>query len=90
MTSSDPKAAEAEKLQRLHLAFGGELKAFDGREFADPSKLGIVGLFLDPASARRAWRAKAQQIVGNAHARYFSLHRRRLIAPELTPAARVA
>ena len=81
---------EAEKLQRLHLAFGGELKALDGREFADPSKLGIVGLFPDLASAPSAWRAKAQQIVGNAHARYFGLHRRRLIAPELTPAARVA
>ena len=90
MTSSDPKAAEGEKLQRLHLAFGGELKGLDGREFADRSKVGIVGLFPDPARADPGWRAKAQQIVGNANPRYFSLHRRRLIAPELTPAARVA
>ena len=90
MTSSDPKAAEAEKLQRLHLAFGGELKALDGRELADPSKLGIVGLFPDPASAYRAWRAKAQQTVDRALMRYFIVHLHRLIEPELTPPARVA
>jgi len=36
MTSSDPKAAEAEQPQRLHLVFGGELKTRVGHAFRDP------------------------------------------------------
>ena len=89
MTSSDPKAPEAEKPQRLHLVFG-ELKTLDGREFRDPSKLDVVGLFPDYASAYRAWRAKAQQTVDSAQTRHFIVHLHRLIEPQLTPPTRVA
>lgn len=90
MSSSDPKAAEAEKPQRLHLVFGGELKTLDGHEFRDPSKLDIVGIFPDYASAERAWRAKAQHTVDSALTRYFIVHMHRLIEPEPSPPTRVA
>jgi hypothetical protein len=90
MTSSDSKAPEKEKPQRLHLVFGGELKSLDSHEFRDPSKLDIVGLFPDYASAERAWRAKAQQTVDSAQTRYYIVHLHRLIEPELTPQTRIA
>ena len=90
MTSSNPKADEAEKPQRLHLVFGGELKALDWHEFRDPSKLDIVGLYPDYASAERAWRAKAQRTVDSALTRYFIVHLHRLIEPDLAPPTRTA
>jgi hypothetical protein len=90
MPSSDPKAPEAEKPQRLHLVFGGELRTLDGHEFRDPSTLDIVGIFPDYASAERAWRAKAQQTVDSALTRYFIVHMHRLIEPDPLPPTRVA
>ena len=89
MISSDPKAPGAEKPQRLHLVFGGELKTLHGHEFRDPPKLDIVGIFPDYASAERAWRAKAQQTVDSAQTRYFIVHMHRLIEPDPSLSARV-
>jgi len=89
-TSREPKAEPAEKPQRLHLVFGGELKSFDSHEFRDVSKIDIVGLFPDYASAEAAWRAKAQQTVDNAETRYFIAHLHRLIEPDLLPPTRTA
>jgi hypothetical protein len=82
--------AEAPKKQLLHMVFGGELSSIDGHEFKDLSKVDIVGLFPDYASAERAWRAKAQQTVDNAHVRYYVVHLHRLIEPELPPPTRFA
>jgi hypothetical protein len=90
MTSTDRKAGDPEKLQRLHLVFGGELTSLDTHEFRDPSKIDIVGLFPDYASAERAWRAKAQQTVDSAETRYFIVHLHRLIEPDLVPPTRIA
>ena len=45
MTSREPKAQEADKPQRLHLVFGGELKSLETHEFSDVSKIDVVGLF---------------------------------------------
>ena len=90
MTSSKPKAKPGEKPQRLHLVFGGELKALDTHEFRDVSKLDIVGLFPDYASAERAWRAKAQQTVDSAQTRYYIVHLHRLIEPDPAPPTRIA
>ncbi len=90
MTSKEPKAQEAERPQRLHLVFGGELKSLDIHEFRDVSKIDIVGLFPDYASAERAWRAKAQQTVDSAQTRYFIVHLHRLIEPDLAPSTRIA
>lgn len=68
--------------QRLHLVFGGELVATDSTEFADPSKIHVVGLFPDYASAHRAWKAAAQRTVDQATTRYFIAHLHRLLDEE--------
>lgn len=68
--------------QRLHLVFGGELVAPDQLSFKDLSKLEVVGIFPDYASARAAWRSKAQASVDNAQMRYFVVHIHRLMEPD--------
>jgi Domain of unknown function (DUF4170) len=85
---STPKAEE--KPQLLHLVLGGELKSRDTHEFRDISKIDIVGLFPDYASAEQAWRAKARQTVDSAQTRYFIVHLHRLIEPDLVPPTRTA
>lgn len=72
--------------QRLHLVFGGELKNTQTVEFKDPSKLDIVGIFPNYASAHAAWKAKAQATVDNAHMRYFVVHMHRMLDPSKTAA----
>lgn len=67
--------------QLLHLVFGGELTKLDGTEFRDPSKIDIVGIFPDFASAQRAWRGAAQSSVDNAMVRYFIVHLHRYLDP---------
>ncbi len=69
------------KKQLLHLVFGGELSSLSTLEFADLSRLDIVGIFPDYASAHVAWKEKAQATVDNAHARYFIVHLHRLLDP---------
>ncbi|HUF85740.1 MAG TPA: DUF4170 domain-containing protein [Thermohalobaculum sp.] len=64
--------------QRLHLVFGGELVDPQGSTFANVEEIDIVGMFPDYESAHRAWKAKAQQTVDNAHMRYFIAHLHRL------------
>ena len=90
MTSTDAKAREHGKPQRLHLVFGGDLKSLDGHEFRDPSKIDVVGIFPDYASAERAWRGKTQATVDNAETRYYIVHLHRLIEPDLAPPTRTA
>jgi Domain of unknown function (DUF4170) len=68
--------------QLLHLVFGGELVDPNGTEFADLSKLDIVGIYPNYRTACQAWRAKAQQTVDDAHTRYFVVHLHRLLDPE--------
>ncbi len=68
--------------QLLHLVFGGELTSLEGIEFRDLSGLDIVGIFPDYESARKAWKAKAQQTVDQAQTRYFIVHMHRLLDPE--------
>lgn len=71
--------------QLLHLVFGGELSDLEGTDFRDLSKLDIVGLYPNYATAYTAWKAKAQQTVDNAHMRYFIVHLHRLLDPAATP-----
>jgi hypothetical protein len=71
--------------QRLHLVFGGELTGVDSHEFRDPSKIDIVGIFPDYASAMKAWRARAHASVDNAQARYFIAHLHRFLNPDDVP-----
>jgi Domain of unknown function (DUF4170) len=68
--------------QLPHLVFGGELTSLNGSEFRDLSKLDIVGIFPDYASAAQAWKAKAQATVDNAHMRYYVVHLHRLLNPD--------
>ena len=72
---------QVESKQLLHLVFGGELKSLDGVDFKDISKLDVVGIFPNYATAQVAWRAKAQQTVDNADMRYFIVHLHRLFDP---------
>ncbi len=69
--------------QLLHLVFGGELSDLDGVDFNDLSKLDIVGMFPDYASAYDAWKNAAQRTVDNAQMRYFVVHIHRLLEPNL-------
>lgn len=71
--------------QLLHLVFGGELKDPTSTEFADLTKLDIVGIYPSYAEAYDAWRGKAQATIDNAHMRYFVVHLHRLLEPGPTP-----
>jgi hypothetical protein len=73
--------ATGESPQLLHLVFGGELTSLETYEFRDPSKIDVVGIFPDYASAERAWRAKAQMTVDSAQTRYFIVHLHRFLDP---------
>jgi hypothetical protein len=64
--------------QRLHLVFGGELISPQKNAFKDVSKIHIVGMYPDYATAFGAWKAEAQRTVDNAHMRYFIAHIHRL------------
>ena len=65
----------------LHLVIGGELSKLDATEFKDLSKVELVGVYPNYATAYSAWRAKAQQTVDNAEMRYFIVHLHRLLDP---------
>lgn len=71
-----------ESKQLLHLVFGGELESLEGVRFRDLKDLDLVGIFPNYASAEKAWRAKAQATVDNAHMRYFIVHLHRLLDPD--------
>ncbi|MGD9923810.1 MAG: DUF4170 domain-containing protein [Pseudorhodoplanes sp.] len=74
---------QASQKQLLHLVLGGELARLDDTEFKDLSKVDIVGIYPNYATAYAAWRAKAQQTVDNAQMRYFIVHLHRLLDPEM-------
>ena len=73
--------------QLLHLVFGGELTDLGATDFKDLSKLDIVGMYPNYATAYAAWKAKAQQTVDNAHMRYFIVHLHRLLDPSTATSA---
>ena len=72
----------SDERQLLHLVFGGELEDLEETTFRDLDKLDIVGVFPSYQAAEKAWRAKAQQTVDNAHMRYFIVHMHRLLDPD--------
>ena len=78
----DVMAKDPPKQQLLHLVFGGELTRLDGTEFKDLSKMDIVGVYPNYATAYAAWKGKAQQTVDNALMRYFIVHMHRLLDPD--------
>ena len=72
---------EPTKQQLLHLVFGGELERLDDVTFKDLSKLDVVGIYPNYATAYAAWKGKAQATVDNAQMRYFIVHLHRLLDP---------
>ena len=73
--------AATETPQLLHLVIGGELRHLDAPVFRDLSKVEFVGAYGSYDEAKKAWKARAQATVDNAHMRYFSLHAHRMIDP---------
>jgi hypothetical protein len=69
--------------QLLHLVFGGELIHPGAAEFRDLSKIEFVGAYPDYASARAAWKTRAQATVDNALMRYVIIHAHKLLDPTL-------
>ena len=69
--------------QLLHLVIGGELRHLDAPVFRDLSKVEFVGAFPNYEEARKAWKARAQATVDNAHMRYFIIHAHRLLDPSI-------
>jgi hypothetical protein len=67
--------------QLLHLVIGGELEDVTSTRFRDLKKVDLVGAYASYAEARRAWQAKAQATVDNAHMRYFIIHAHKLLDP---------
>ena len=76
-----PKTPGQDPEQLLHLVIGGELRHLDAPVFRDLSKIDFVGAFPNYGEAKKAWKAKAQATVDNAHMRYFILHAHRMIDP---------
>lgn len=72
----------AKPKQLLHLVFGGELENLKDITFKDLSKVDIVGIYPNYASAYTVWKQKAQMTVDNAEMRYFIVHMHRLLEPE--------
>ena len=75
-------AADSEKKQLLHLVLGGELKHGTKAEFADPSKVHVVGVFPNYAEALKAWTSAARATIDDASVRYFIVHLHRLLDPD--------
>ena len=67
----------------IHLVFGGRVKDPTTLDFADLSKIDVVGFFADYASAEKAWRGAAQRTVDDAEMKYVIVHLHRLLEPEL-------
>ena len=75
-------AENSDQKQLLHLVFGGELKHGSQAEFANPSKLHVVGIFPNYAEALKAWTSAARATIDDASMRYFIVHLHRLLDPD--------
>ncbi len=70
-------------MSKMHLVFGGRVSDPMTLDFADLSKIDIVGIFPDYASAEKAWRAAAQKTVDDAEMKYVLVHLHRMLEPDL-------
>jgi len=70
-------------MSKLHLVFGGRVKDPMTLDFQDPTKLDVVGIFPDFASAEKAWRGAAQRTVDDAEMKYVVVHLHRLLEPDM-------
>lgn len=65
----------------MHLVMGGRVKDPMTLEFEDLSKIDLVGVFPDYASAEKAWRSAAQRTIDDAEMKYVVVHLHRLLEP---------
>jgi len=66
----------------MYIVLGGELKDLEGPlQFRDCAGVEFVGAYGSYDDAVVAWRARAQQTVDNALARYFIIDANRLLTP---------
>lgn len=66
----------------MYIVLGGELKDLEGPlQFRDCKTVEFVGAYATYDEAVRAWRARAQQTVDNALARYFIIDANRMLEP---------
>lgn len=70
-------------MSKLHLVFGGRVSDPQTLDFAEPSKLDVVGIFPDYAKAEKAWRSAAQKTVDDAEMKYVIVHLHRLLEPDM-------
>ncbi|GGO90263.1 DUF4170 domain-containing protein [Stakelama pacifica] len=70
-------------MSKLHLVFGGRVSDPRTLDFTDLSKIDLVGIFPDYASAQKAWRAAAQRTVDDAEMKYVVVHLHRLLEPDM-------
>ncbi|MFZ5700728.1 MAG: DUF4170 domain-containing protein [Pseudomonadota bacterium] len=68
-------------MSMMHLVMGGRVRDPQGVDFDDLSKIDLVGIFPDFASAENAWRGAAQRTVDDAAMKYVVVHLHRLIEP---------
>ena len=70
-------------MSKLHLVFGGRVSDPRTLDFDDLSKIEVVGVFPDYASAEKAWRAAAQRTVDDAEMKFVVVHLHRMLEPNL-------
>jgi hypothetical protein len=70
-------------MSKLHLVFGGRVRDPQTLDFVDPTKLDVVGIFPDYASAEKAWRGAAQRTVDDAEMKFVVVHLHRLLEPDV-------
>ncbi|MFZ2996735.1 DUF4170 domain-containing protein [Sphingobium sp.] len=70
-------------MSKMHLVMGGRVTDPQTLEFQDLSKVDLVGVYPDYASAEKAWRGAAQRTVDDAEMRYVIVHLHRLLEPDL-------
>jgi len=73
-------------MSKMHLVLGGRVTDPQTLEFQDLSKVDLVGVYPDYATAEKAWRGAAQRTVDDAEMRYVIVHLHRLLEPELPKA----
>ena len=71
----------AEK-QLLHLVFGGQVTDPQTMEFADLTKVDVVGIYPSFEEARQAWQNVSQRNVDDCMTRYVVVHLHKLLEPE--------
>ena len=69
------------KKQLPHLVMGGRVIDPMTMQFEDLSKIDVVGVFPDYASALDAWRGAAQRTVDDAAMKYVIVHLHKLLDP---------